>query len=78
MAANDKSAKNGPAQNGSAHNGKEAGRATPSEVASPGAAPSDAAGDAETLRIRRQTERIREMERLMRAAAAFARGRPPR
>lgn len=34
--------------------------------------------EADDLRIRRQTERIREMERLMRAAAAFARGRPPR
>ena len=29
-------------------------------------------------RLRRQTERIRELERLMRAAAAFARGRPER
>ena len=31
--------------------------------------------DRDAERIRRQTERIREMERLMRAAAAFARGR---
>lgn len=30
------------------------------------------------LRLRRQTERIREIERLMRAAAAFARGKPGR
>lgn len=34
--------------------------------------------EADDLRLRRQAERIREMERLMRAAAAFARGRPPR
>lgn len=33
---------------------------------------------ADELRIRRQAERIREMERLMRAAAAFARGKPGR
>lgn len=32
----------------------------------------------EQERLRRQGERIREMERLMRAAAAFARGKPPR
>lgn len=40
--------------------------------------PADGAGGGDEARIRRQTERIREMERLMRAAAAFARGRPPR
>ncbi|HYE49843.1 MAG TPA: hypothetical protein VEB20_09655 [Azospirillaceae bacterium] len=33
------------------------------------------ASDKDAERIRRQSERIREMERLMRAAAAFARGR---
>jgi len=32
----------------------------------------------DAARIQRQTERIREMERLMRAAAAFARGKPGR
>lgn len=51
-----------------AHNRNGSGRQTPSEQA----------GDRDEVRIRRQTERIREMERLMRAAAAFARGRPPR
>lgn len=34
--------------------------------------------DRQPDRIRRQNDRIREMERLMKAAAAFARGRPPR
>ena len=51
-----------------AQNGNEAGRQLPA----------DGVGGGDEARIRRQTERIREMERLMRAAAAFARGRPPR
>ncbi|QJE74438.1 hypothetical protein HHL28_16380 [Aerophototrophica crusticola] len=40
--------------------------------------PGNDARSREEERIRRQSERIREMERLMRAAAAFARGKPPR
>lgn len=44
-----------------------------------GPQPAEEAGqDRHAERIRRQSERIREMERLMKAAAAFARGRPPR
>ncbi|WP_162937521.1 hypothetical protein [Indioceanicola profundi] len=44
----------------------------------PGNMPNGGEPSADELRIRRQAERIREMERLMRAAAAFARGKPGR
>ncbi|ACJ00093.1 hypothetical protein RC1_2718 [Rhodospirillum centenum SW] len=52
---------------------------TPDSRRSPGPQPGgDASQDRQSERIRRQSDRIREMERLMKAAAAFARGRPPR